>query len=83
MSSEKRTKPRPSRKPKVEMYDHVLRWAVGSRSNPEIEHIVDLGNPEMQCSCKDHIFRKRRCHHIKVAREALCDLLIEELKDGT
>ena len=77
------TKKKRNRSPKVEMYDHVLRWAVGSRTNPDIEHLVDLGNPEMQCSCNDHLFRKRRCHHISVARDALCDFLIKELKDDT
>ena len=76
------TNPKPNRSPKVEMFDSVLRWSVGSRSNPDIEHLVDLGGEDMQCSCKDHHFRKRRCHHIKVARDALCDFMIEEFKEN-
>lgn len=80
MSSLTKTKQKHS--PKVEMYDSVLRWVVGSRTNPDIEHLVDLGGDNMQCSCKDHHFRKHKCHHIKVARNALCDFIIEEFKEN-
>ena len=76
------TKKKPKHSPKVEMFDSVLRWAVGSRTDPEIEHLVDLGNPAMQCSCKDHHFRKRKCHHIRVARDALCDFIIKEFQEN-
>ena len=75
-------KKKPSRSPKVEMYDNVLRWMVGSRSNPDIEHLVDLSDEYMQCSCEDHKFRKRVCFHIKQAREALCDFIIEEFREN-
>ena len=76
------TNPKPNRSPKVEMFDNVLRWMVGSRTNPDIEHLVDLSDDYMQCSCEDHKFRKRVCFHIKLAREALCDFIIEEFKEN-
>jgi hypothetical protein len=74
-------------------FDNVLRYYVGSRSRPGLEHLVELdmygGNGA--CSCEHFHFNLEpflkkgatacdalRCHHIKEARQAFTDDVIRQ-----
>ncbi len=76
-------------------HDHVLRFRVTSDSQPEVEHVVDLGAfvGHGRCSCQHFEFRilpdveagrvAGRCKHIQAARDYLADEVIGQvLKQG-
>lgn len=54
-------------------YDHPLRWLCPSASRPAEVHLVDLSEAEPECSCEDHICRKRICKHIAAVIEAIAN----------
>lgn len=70
-------------------HDNVLRFRVVSRSRPDIEHVVDIGENAGfgKCSCEHHEFRiqplldrgktpETRCKHLIVSREAALRIYI-------
>lgn len=64
-----------------EPYDSPLRWLCRSTSRPDEVHLVDLGEGEDgECSCEDHLMRKKRCKHITATREHLLNLIIHHEK---
>jgi hypothetical protein len=77
---------------KVEPYDHPLRFLVVSDTQPDVSHLVDLGEFEGKgkCSCQHFEFRiqpdievglpHKRCKHIDAARCYLADAVIEKLR---
>lgn len=68
----------------------VMRYMVGSSSNPDAEHLVDL--LENQCGCPDYVCRRREyeqrtkeeyeCRHIRAAWKHVKKELRESLKEA-
>lgn len=68
------------------------RYLVGSASNPEGRHLVDLQANDLygECGCPDFVCRRfpahrktgsmKRCRHLELAREKILNFVINNAK---